>query len=136
MSRLSSTQCVSPVFIIPKRLRSKGLLHFITITYFPIVLGSGEESVDELRTLVVKLFLKYKVKIPNIANVYYARSRSVRLSPIIVVLDSVFAAREVLGSFSRRQLEDDVVVEAKLEGKELRNRAHAKGVSKGSISSQ
>jgi len=80
--------------------------------------------------------VKYKVKVPHITTVYYARSRSHRLSPIVAVLDSVFAAREALGSFSRRKLESGEKVEAKLSGKELRDRAFAKGVAKGVVSSR
>jgi len=80
------------------------------------------------------MFHKYNVRVPRIANLYYARLRSNRPSPIIMVLDTVFAAREVLGSFSRRTLEDGLKVEAKLAGKELRKRAYEKGVAKGAIS--
>jgi hypothetical protein len=51
-----------------------------------------------------------------------------------MVLDTVFAAREVLGSFNRRTLENGLKVEAKMAGKELRKRAYEKGVAKGSVS--
>jgi len=96
------------------------------------VLGTGSESVEELRILVENLFQKYQVRIPRIANVYYARSH--RPSPIIIVLDSVFAARDALASFGRRTLEKGLTVEAKMAGKELRQRAYDKGVAKGHVS--
>jgi len=71
---------------------------------------------------------------PTGINIAHGEVEYIHNRALIVVLDSVFAARETLGSFGRRKLEEGVVVEAKLSGSDLRKRAYDKGVAKGSVS--